>query len=247
MNEFTTQLLGYSIYRQELSKMQTNNGLVINTINGHSYTVAKKDQFFKEALKASDILLPDGDSVVLAVKILSGVRIQKVAGYDLFMYLMKMLNEQNGSCFFLGAMEETLDKIKSRISMEFPNVRVGSFSPPFKVEFSKEDNTLMQKHVSRFCPNVLFVGMTAPKQEKWVHVNKEKLDAHIICSIGAVFDFYAGTAKRPPQWMIKLKLEWLGRLLKEPKRMWRRYLVSTPVLLIDVLRYKFKIIRPGNE
>ena len=241
MNESTTPLLGYSIYSHDLSTIRTNSRLVINTLNGHSYNVAKKDSLFNEALKASDILLPDGDSVVLSVKWLGGAKIRKVAGYDLFMYLMNRLHEENGSCFFLGAMEGTLDKIKNKISNEFPNVRVGSFSPPFKAEFSEEDNELMRKHVSRFSPDVLFVGMTAPKQEKWVHLNKEKLDARIICSIGAVFDFYAGTAKRPPQWMIKLKLEWLGRLLKEPKRLWHRYLVSTPVLLVDVLRYKLKI------
>ena len=101
----------------------------------------------------------------------------------------------------------------------------------------------MLEKVNKFKPDVLFVGMTAPKQEKWAFENKNKLNANVICSIGAVFDFYAGTTKRPPRWMINLRMEWLGRLLKEPKRMWRRYILSTPVFFIDIVRYKLGLYR----
>ncbi|MGQ7867789.1 WecB/TagA/CpsF family glycosyltransferase [Sunxiuqinia sp. sy24] len=239
MKTASFQLLGYPVYCQDLSAIPQNRKLIINTLNGHSYTVAKKDKVFSHALRTSDILLPDGISVVMGAKILVGRRIQKIAGYDLFLHLMNSLERENGSCFFLGAMPDTLEKIKHKLSVEFPHVRVGSFSPPYKLAFSEDDSRLMCDQVNQFCPDVLFVGMTAPKQEKWVHENKEKLEARITCAIGAVFDFYAGTSERPPQWMIDLRLEWLGRLLKEPKRMWRRYLLSTPVFFIDVFRYKY--------
>ncbi|TDO02666.1 WecB/TagA/CpsF family glycosyltransferase [Sunxiuqinia elliptica] len=232
------QLLGYPVFSESLSAIPWQKKLVINTINGHSYTVAKSDLQFRKALQESDVLLPDGASVVMGMKMLQGQNIQKIAGYDLFIFLMDYLNQRKGKCFFLGSMDHTLDKMRSRAMKEFPNVQIGSFSPPYKPVFSAEDNRIMQDQVNQFKPDVLFVGMTAPKQEKWVNDNKNKLDAGAICSIGAVFDFYAGTSNRPPQWMINLKLEWLGRLLKEPKRMWKRYLLSTPVFFIDVFLYK---------
>ena len=97
----------------------------------------------------------------------------------------------------------------------------------------------MVRAVNAFQPDVLFIGMTAPKQEKWAHEHKHLLQAKIICSIGAVFDFYAGTVQRPAKIWIDLGLEWFVRLLHEPKRMWRRYLYYGPVFAYSVVRKKF--------
>ncbi len=240
MHTSKAEVLGYEVYGSDLSKIRIGNSSVINTLNGHSYNVAKGDPEFREALQASDILLPDGVSVVFGARVLSGQKIQKIAGYDIFTHLLEQLNKQKGSCFFLGASLNTLHLIGQRLGKEFPNVRVGSFSPPYRAQFSEPENKMMCEQVNEFHPDVLFIGMTAPKQEKWVHANKSRLNAGIICSIGAVFDFYAGTTQRPANWVIKLKLEWLGRLLKEPRRMWRRYLLSTPVFFIDVFKSKVK-------
>ncbi|MDF4221138.1 WecB/TagA/CpsF family glycosyltransferase [Maribacter sp. M208] len=110
-------------------------------------------------------------------------------------------------------------KIGERLKVDYPNVTFGIYSPPYKPEFSEEDNSKMIEAVNAFQPDVLFVSMTAPKQEKWSHANKDLLVAKIICSIGAVFDFYAGTVECPNKIWQDLGLEWLGRLLKEPKRM----------------------------
>ena len=99
--------------------------------------------------------------------------------------------------------------------------------------------------VNNFKPDVLFIGMTAPKQEKWAFKNKNQLDAKIICSIGAVFDFYAGTVVRPHPFWINLRLEWFIRLLKEPKRMWKRYLYYGPVFIISILTKKIKMNKIG--
>ena len=122
-----------------------------------------------------------------------------------------------------------------RLEREHPGVRAGFFSPPFKAEFSKDDNESMIKAINEFDPEVLFVGMTAPKQEKWVHENRHLLNAKVICSIGAVFDFYAGTKKRPGKLWRKTGLEWLPRFFMEPGRLWKRNLVSTPLFIWYVL------------
>lgn len=114
-----------------------------------------------------------------------------------------------------------------------------TYSPPFKAAFSKEDNMKMIKLINDFAPDALFVGMTAPKQEKWILENHDALNAHITCGIGAVFDFYAGTKSRPPRWMISMGLEWLVDLISDPRRLWKRYIIYNPVFVWKVLKLRF--------
>ena len=213
---------------------------VVNTINAYSWVVAENDSLFKKALQNSDILIPDGIAIVWAAKYLKGEKITKVSGADLHTMALEELNRIGGKCFCLGAQNSTLDKIKSKLSFEYPNIQVETFSPPFKPQFDENDNKLMCDKINQFKPDVLFVGMTAPKQEKWIEENKDKINARLICAIGAVFDFYSGNKKRPPLWMRNLGLEWFGRLLMEPKRLWRRYLIWTPKFIGLVYGYKKK-------
>jgi N-acetylglucosaminyldiphosphoundecaprenol N-acetyl-beta-D-mannosaminyltransferase len=235
-------LQDYSVYSGNLSELVFENKILINTINQYSYCIAEQDPEFKVALQQSDILLPDGMAIVSAVRLLIGTKIKKIAGADIHNHLLEELNRKAGSCFYLGSSENTLQKIVSRLAVDFPNVTVRTFSPPFKPEFSDVENKEMVEAVNAFKPDVLFVGMTAPKQEKWSYQHKAKLDVKIICSIGAVFDFYAGTVVRPSPFWINLRLEWLIRLLKEPKRMWKRYLYYGPVFIVYSIREKFKQI-----
>ncbi len=231
------RLLGYNITTEYLD-LPVVEKTIINTINPHSYCVTKKDHQFETALQASNVLLPDGIGIVWAAKLLKKENIKKIAGYDIFIHLMNYLESSNGSCFFLGASEDTLSLIKSRAKIEYPNVTINSYSPPYKPNFSKEDSTIMCKKVNDCQPDVVFVGMTAPKQEKWVHQYKDDLKAKVICSIGAVFDFYAGNVKRPSKFWISIGLEWLPRFLKEPKRLAERNLVSTPKFILEVFSLK---------
>jgi N-acetylglucosaminyldiphosphoundecaprenol N-acetyl-beta-D-mannosaminyltransferase len=235
-------LQDYSVYSDNLSELAVMDKTLINTINQYSFCIAEKDAEFKKALQDSDILLPDGMAVVAAVKLLNGAKIRKIAGADIHQFLLEDLNEKGGSCFYLGSSESTLLKITTRLSKEFPNVKVSTFSPPYKSEFSEADNQQMLDAINSFQPDVLFVGMTAPKQEKWAYAQKEDLDTKIICCIGAVFDFYAGTVERPSQFWIDLRLEWFIRLLKEPKRMWKRYLYYGPVFIGLILEEKIQTL-----
>lgn len=231
-------LLGYNI-ATEYPLLTNTKKIIINTINPHSYCVSKKDEAFREALKSSDVLLPDGVGIVWAARFLKKKKIAKIAGYDIFKYLMEETNKSGGTCFFLGASETTLNLIEKRAKNDYPNIKLYSYSPPFKKVFSENDNKKMTEKVNEYKPDVLFVGMTAPKQEKWVNENKNTLNAKITCSIGAVFDFYAGTVKRPGKFWIKLGLEWFPRFLKEPKRLAERNLISTPLFIIEVIYLRF--------
>lgn len=231
------KVLGYEL-NTGYPDMPVLHKKIINTINPHSYCVAKKDPKFQEALQASDLLIPDGTGIVWAARILRGERIQRIAGADMHQYLLKQAQKYGLKVFYMGASQDTLSKIEKRIQAEHPAIRCKSYSPPYKPTFSEEDNRTMCKAINAFQPDILFVGMTAPKQEKWVHQNKQQLDAKVICSIGAVFDFYAGTVKRSSQFWIRLGLEWLPRLLKEPKRLWKRNMISSPIFIWDVFKDK---------
>ena len=232
------RLLGYEIdtsYSNLLDKKKS----IINTINPHSYILAKKDIAFQVSLKSSDVLLPDGIGIVWAIKVLHGKKIRKISGYDIFTYLMNELNKSKGSCFFMGSSEKTLKQIKKNAKVDFSNVDTHFYSPPFKSKFSKHENNLIIENINKVKPTVLFVGMTAPKQEKWVYENKDNVNANIICSIGAVFDFYAGTVKRSSPFWINIGLEWVPRFFQQPSKLWRRVFISNPLFVIDVLKNKF--------
>ncbi len=232
--------MNYSIFAGMLRQIPLTKKLLITTINQYSYCIAEQDPEFKEALHNSDILLPEGEGIVKAVQVLTGQKVKKIAGADLHFYLLGMLDKNYGRCFYLGSSDITLKKIRERIKHEYPNITSGFYSPPYKNQFSEQENADMVKAVNTFKPDVLFVGMTAPKQEKWAYQHKPILDGKLICCIGAVFDFYAGTIQRPDKIWIDLGLEWLIRLTKEPKRMWKRYLYFGPIFVYLILKKKFQ-------
>lgn len=221
--------------------LQEINGskMLITTLNAHSYNTLRYDPLFREALVGSDLLLPDGVSVVWATRLLTGKKIRKIAGADLFHFEMERLHRMKGKCFFLGSSEKILQRIKDRVGREFPGVGVSTYSPPYRKFFSKEENQTMINAVNEVEPDVLFIGMTAPKQEKWSYEHFSKLKAGHVCCIGAVFDFYAGTITRAPEWMISAGMEWLYRLLREPRRMWRRYLIGNLLFVKEIVKEKF--------
>jgi N-acetylglucosaminyldiphosphoundecaprenol N-acetyl-beta-D-mannosaminyltransferase len=232
--------MGYSLYTGDLKSLDSYGQTVINTINQYSFCIAERDPEFKKTLVQSDILLPDGIGIVMASNIINRKKIRKISGADAHESLLQKTNEKGGKCFYLGASDATLKKIEQRCNQDYPNITVGTYSPPFKKEFSKEDNEKMVKLINTFRPDVLFVGMTAPKQEMWVQGHKDILQTNIICSIGAVFDFYAHIVNRPSKIWRDLGLEWLGRLIKEPRRMWKRYLYFGPIFIYFIYLEKYK-------
>lgn len=231
----------YNIFDKQLSTLK-NKKLLISTINAHSYNISRKDTYFREVLMNSDVLIPDGVSVIWAIKWLTGKKLTKIAGADLFFYEMERLQQFGGKVFFIGSSETTLSKIRERARKEYPYVEVFTYSPPYKPEFTEDENHEMISVVNEVQPDVLFVGMTAPKQEKWAYRNFKYLEVGHIGCIGAVFDFYAGTVNRAPQWMISTGFEWFYRLVKEPRRMWRRYIIGNVKFVWYIIAEKL-----GNE
>jgi len=212
--------------------------------NPHSYVLSLKDKIFIRALKDADWLVPDGSGVVLASRILGGSIKQRVTGSDVFSGLNRRMNEAGGMrVFFLGSTDETLARIREKMAKDYPNVKIaGVYSPPFREVFSSAEISTMVKAVNSAAPDVLWVGMSAPKQEKFILENRARLNAKFVAAVGAVFDFYAGNIKRDENsWFVNHGLEWLTRLVQEPGRLWRRMFVSAPVFVWHVVRKRFKI------
>ena len=226
--------------KDELAKIPDGK-VLINTINAHSYNVARKDDLFAEALTKGDYLIPDGMSVVKACKWLHAKSQPKerIAGADLFEFEMNKLNEKGGIVMFMGSSEKTLAKIVQQAAKVYPNLKVVTYSPPYKSDFNDEDNKAIINAINTANPDLLWIGMTAPKQEKWTYSHWNELNIHChVGTIGAVFDFFAGNTQRAPLWWQEHGLEWLYRLIKEPRRMWRRYIIGNTVFLWHMLGEK---------
>ena len=226
-------------FQAELSQIPSGKYL-INTINAHSFNTAQNDDLFAEALQNGDYLLPDGAGILMACKWLKNCRShprERITGWDLFVFEMQRLNQKGGKCFFMGSNENVLGLIKKRAAVQYPNIEVFTYSPPYKKEFSDEDNAAIVAAINAANPDLLWVGMTAPKQEKWAYSHWKELKINCHCgAIGAVFDFFAGTSRRAPKWMQNHSLEWFYRLIKEPRRMWRRYLIGNPKFLWNIFK-----------
>jgi N-acetylglucosaminyldiphosphoundecaprenol N-acetyl-beta-D-mannosaminyltransferase len=225
----------------ELASTSTHTR-VVDCINPHSIITAKSDSHFQQALSNADILLPDGTGIILAARLLGLPIRQRVAGTEFFLRLSETANRAGGArYFFLGSTEVVLSKIEKRLGKDFPHITTcGTLSPPFKSAFSAQDSRRMIEHINAAQPDVLWVGMTAPKQEKWIEANRDALEVPLVCAVGAVFDFYSGEKARSPKWARNLGLEWLPRLLREPQRLWRRNFISTPLFLADVATAKLR-------
>ena len=140
---------------------------------------------------------------------------------------------------FMGSSQKVLDLIVKRAAEVYPHLKVVTYSPPYKPEFSDDDNKAIIDAINAADPDLLWIGMTAPKQEKWTYSHWDELNIHChVGTIGAVFDFFAGTVERAPMWWQRHGLEWLYRLLKEPKRMWRRYIIGNALFLWNMLKEK---------
>lgn len=238
-------LLGVPIDRKSLETAtidalasidRKSDPVIFACANPHSLVEVQNDPVFKSALINANFVVADGVGVTMMAKY-ARVRVgPRIAGYDYFSSILKALEKRgSGRVFFFGSSQRVLDLIAQRFKQDFPRLTLcGVLSPPFGA-WSDEENAVMISAINSVRPDVLWVGMTAPKQEKWVEANRAQLDVPVIGSIGAVFDFYAGTYPRAPEWLCKFGIEWLYRLLKEPRRMWRRNFISSPKFVALVI------------
>lgn len=217
-------------------------GKCLAVVNPHSVETAHRDPDFAAAIRSADLVTPDGVGILLASKILNAGVPEVVNGPDLFEALCHQLNEQQTGTrmFFLGSTPENLKDIEERFKADFPNLGIaGTFSPPYKPQFSDEDLTQMIELVNQSNADILWIGLGAPKQEKLAQACRGRLNVKVIAPVGGVFDFYTGRIKLPPKWIQKMGLIFLYRFFQEPKRLWRRNLDS-PAFLLRVIRQRVR-------
>jgi len=219
----TVEVLGYDVFNDVLDSIAIDKPTrVIATISPNSYGIASGNAEFRAALRDADYLVLDGAYFGLGGLLLKGERIRINNGPAVFRNLMERMDRAGGRVFFLGSSEATLARIRERAARDYPRIAVGSFSPPYLPQFSESDVQRMLDAITSFRPDVVFVGMTAPKQEIWAFRNGRKTDAALVASIGAVFDWYAGNEREiAPIWW-RFRLAWLIRTIRRPEIL-RRY------------------------
>lgn len=209
----------------ELVEKQNGGYVCFSTV--HMVMESYDDVKFAEKVNAADYIVTDGMPLVWMQKLQGEKSATRIRANDLMISLCEYAEKNNLRVGFYGGKQEVIDLILERAAKDFPNLAiVYAFSPPFRVLTATEDESIV-KDIKNSGAQILFVGLGCPKQENWMSAHREKFPA-IMLGVGAAFDFYAGRIKESPEWMGKLGLEWLYRLMQEPKRLWKRYLILNP-------------------
>ncbi|MDY0121160.1 MAG: WecB/TagA/CpsF family glycosyltransferase [Sulfurimonas sp.] len=208
--------------------------------NVHMVVEAHNDESFKKVVNCADMVTPDGMPLAKAMKLLYRIEQDRVAGMDLMPDLLKISEEKDLSIFMYGSTDETLGQVITNARAEFPSLRLYSYSPPFRALSDAEKENVVQM-INAANPHFVFVALGCPKQEKWMAEHKGKIHSCMI-GLGGALEVYAGIKKRAPMWMQKASLEWLYRLAQDPKRLWKRYLITNTLfillLLIQIIRVR---------
>ena len=197
----------------------------------HTIMESQKDKKLHHIVNSSGLATPDGMSVVWACKFFGHPNIERVYGPDLMLALCQLSAQTGYSHYFYGGASGVPELLAERLTARFPGLKVaGSFSPPFRPLTSKEDTEIAAR-INAAAPDVVWVGLGTPKQDLWMAAHRSRLDASVLIGVGAAFDFHTGRQKQAPRWMQRNGLEWLFRLVQEPRRLWCRYLVYNPLFV----------------
>ncbi|MDB1921701.1 WecB/TagA/CpsF family glycosyltransferase [Clostridium tertium] len=199
----------------------------------------EKDNEFVEVYKSADLVLTDGMPLIWISKLLKKPIREKVSGSDLFPNVCKLACEKGYSIFLLGAAEGVASKAAENLMEKYKGLKIaGTFSPSYGFEKSDDEIKKIINIINKANPDILVVGLGAPKQEKFIYKYKDMLNVPISLAIGASIDFEAGNVERAPIWMQKSGLEWFYRFIKEPKRMFKRYFIDDIKILKVYLKYR---------
>lgn len=199
--------------------------------NAHSVVTASQDPVFLSVIRDADMATPDGAPVAWMMRQTGFQTQQRINGPDLMLHCCERAARSGTRVFLLGSLPATLEALTASLASRFPDLDiVGTLSPPFRALSAIEDAALIQT-VNDSRSGIVFVSLGCPKQELWMAAHRGRINA-VMIGVGAAFDFHAGTCKRAPSWMRDSGFEWLHRLASEPRRLWRRYLVTNSLFLV---------------
>lgn len=210
--------LSYEDLKKNIEKdIENNKKSFIVAINPEKILKARKDEKLKELLNNATYEIPDGIGVIYASKLRKGNIKTRITGIDSMEMLCKLSEEKKYKIFMYGAKEETIKKAKENLEIKFPNIQIVG-----TINGYEKDNDKIISSINKSKADIVFVALGSPKQEYWITENMYKVSAKIFQGVGGSFDVFSGNIKRAPKWMQKIGLEWLYRLIKEPKRIFRQ-------------------------
>ncbi len=201
----------------------------------HGIWESHKKPDFKAILNSADLWVPDGIAPVWIARIRGMRNVSRTPGAEIMQAFFELADKKGYSSFFYGDTDETLAALKENLEKKYPGHKVaGTYSPPFRPLTPEEDEAVV-KMINDAKPDVLWVGLGLPKQDRWIYEHKDRLRIPVAAGVGAAFLFLSGRVKRVPEWVGRSGLEWLWRFLQEPKKLWRRDLIDGPRFVWHVL------------
>ena len=223
--------LPYSEQIKTMTKWAMSNlSKVVCIANVHMLVEAHSDPQFGSVLRHADLVTPDGMPLVWMLRFLGAVGQDRVAGVDVLEGLCKQAQENDIGVYFVGSQPSILEQMRRKLEFNYPGLKIAGMAPlPFRPLSEEEDQALVQS-LNQSGAGLVFVSLGCPKQEKWMSEHKEKVSA-VMVGLGGAFPVYAGIHKRAPKFFRQAGLEWLYRLIQEPKRLWKRYATTIPVFV----------------
>lgn len=234
LGSYIDVLSGRTALQRLLQWARARESRYVTICNVHVVVSAFRDAKYQEVINASDMATPDGAPVAWMLRRLGFRNQQRISGPDLMWALCESCMQVGMPVFFYGSTDATLTLLKKNLNKAFPDLKIAMESPPFRALSAEEDAAAVDR-INASGAGFVFVGLGCPKQERWMAEHRGKIHA-VMIGVGAAFDFHAGTVKRAPQWMRDNGLEWLHRLGSEPRRLWRRYLVTNTLFVIGAAR-----------
>jgi len=213
----------------------------------HGIMESQRDEGLRRIHNEAGLVTPDGMPLVWLSRLYGHGHVRRVYGPDLMLALCEHSLSKGYRHFFYGGGEGMPELLANNLRRRFPGLRVvGGYSPPFRPLSGAEDERIVAA-INEADPDVVWVGLSTPKQERWMTEHVGRLSAPVLIGVGAAFDFHSGLKKQAPRWMQRSGLEWLFRLATEPKRLWRRYFMNNPLFVVRVLQQALGLKRyPDN-
>lgn len=216
---------------------------MVTVTSVHGIVAGFFERRFRDILNSADVATPDGMPVVWAMRSFGVAGQTRVYGPDLMLALCRRAADEGQRIFLYGARQDTLDRLSERLAARFPALRIaGAISPPFRALTAEEDAAYVRQILDAQT-DIVFVGLSTPKQENWMIAHRDRLQGVVMFGVGAAFDFHAGRVEQAPAWMQRSGLEWFFRLTREPRRLWKRYLLITTVFPPLWAMQKLRILR----
>lgn len=222
----------------QLSRRKGKTSYFVTYLNAHNFNLAFKNNYYRRILKLADLVYADGWGVVWAARLFGQRLPGRLTTKDFFEDFCRRAEKEKISIFLLGSEEKVIKKMIRILKNKFPQINIKGWQNGF---FDKSEKRNILRRINRLRPDFLIVGMGSPKQEKWLYNNLNKLNIKVGWCVGGLFNFISSEKPSCPRWLGDLGFEWLFRLLTEPKKLWKRYLIGGPEFIYRAIRLKLNL------